>query len=163
MKSRQGLTLIELMVAIGIFVGVVAFAIPSISKLEQSRAEVPSEVVQSFLTSAANRARAGVNGSSWGVYFPYDNGTRIANEIILFSGESYAARNTAYDLVYDFDDLALFTDASLSGGAPSTGDDHEAVFAVLSGATSDYGSLTLDYQNGTVVINLLPEGIAVIE
>ncbi len=156
--NRRGFTLVELLIAIGIAATIILVAIPSVYKLGESHASSPADNITSLLNSSSRRARNGDNASAWGVYLPYDNVSRLANEIIVFSGDSYATRDATHDITYDFDDVASFTTVELSGSAPSTGNDHEAVFSSLTGETSLYGTITIDFREATTVINVSPSG-----
>ena len=78
--------------------------------------------------------------------------------MILFSGNSYATRDASQDIAFNFDDAAAFTSVELSGAAPSSGDDHEAVFSALTGETSLYGDVTLTFRNETDTITVSPSG-----
>src|SRR3989338_5800016 len=156
--KNHGFTLLELLVAIGIFAIIILMAVPSISKLGDSRAVAPNDQLASLLSSASRRARAGVDGTAWGLYLPYDMMTRRAENVILFSGDSYATREVSRDVVFPFDDDALFTSVLLSGAAPSAGNDQETVFSALTGRASLYGTITLSFRGETSVITVSPSG-----
>lgn len=160
--NQRGFTFIELIVALGIFAGIVLITIPSISKLGNSHSSGPANVLSSLMISTTRHARSGDNASAWGVYLPYDDVTRTTNEVILFSGDSYATRDTTQDLSYAFDDQALFTTVELSGSAPSGGSDHETVFSALTGETNLYGTISITFRNQTTTINISPSGFIII-
>ncbi len=156
--SPLGFTLVELIVSIGLFAIIILVTMPSVSKLGDSRAVEPADELAALLTSAARNARHGANASARGLYLPYDNATRLMSEVILFSGDSYALREASEDIVFDFDDATTFDSVFLSGAAPSSGDDHEAVFSVLTGETSQYGTVTLTSRGETRDVDVSPSG-----
>lgn len=161
MLTPRGFTLIELLVSVSIFALLVAISFPVIGTLLETSAEEPVTQIESLLHTAARHARNGASGTPWGLYLPYDNGTRVTDEVVLFSGASYAARDATKDVSFNFDDQVLFTSVQLSGSAPSTGDDHEIVFDIFSGATGNYGSITFSSQQQTYNISISAPGIAV--
>ena len=156
--STFGFTLVELLVSIGLFAVIILVTMPSVSKLGDSRAVEPAEELAALLTSAARNARHGANASARGLYLPYDNATRLTDEVILFSGDSYALRDAVEDIVFDFDEGTTFDAVLLSGAVPSSGDDHEAVFSALTGETSQYGTITLTFRGETRIIDVSPSG-----
>ncbi len=158
--NPQGYTLIELVVVVAIIALFFAIGFASLSAMyKTSLTRAGSDALEAALSTAAERARAGSQGTSWGVYFAYDDITRIPTEATVFSGTSYATRNVTYDLSYPLSPSPLITNASLQGAVSSAGNDHEIVFAALSGATTQYGTLTLTYADKTVVFTISPTGI----
>lgn len=155
---HRGFTLIELLVTIGLFVGIFLVAIPSISKLAKHGGSSPPELLAALLVSSARHARDGDQASAWGVYLPYDDVTRTAGEIIVFSGDSYVARDASRDLAYSFDDTVLFTSVDLSGDSASSGNDHEIVFSALTGETSQHGTISLLVRGQTASVVVSPSG-----
>jgi len=139
--STFGFTLVELLVSIGLFAVI-----------------IPAEELAALLTSAARNARHGANASARGLYLPYDNTIRLTDEVILFSGDSYALRDAVEDIAFDFDEGTTFDAVLLSGAVPSSGDDHEAVFSALTGETSQYGTITLTFRGETRIIDVSPSG-----
>lgn len=159
-SNAHGFTLIELVIVVAIialFFGIGFASLNAMYKTSLTRAG--SDAVEAALTTAAERARAGSQGTSWGVYIAYDDTTRIPTEAVVFSGTNYASRNTIYDLSYPLSSSPLVTNVSLQGAGASSGNDHEVVFAALSGATSQYGTITLTYADKTVTLTISPTGI----
>jgi Tfp pilus assembly protein FimT len=161
-KSKQalGFTLIEVVVSIGILVLFFGLSFASLSAMQQtSVVRASGDTVASAISTAALRARAGAQGTPWGVYLDYDNATRIPVKVVVFSGATYASRNAAYDIEYPMGVTPVFTSASLQGAGVSTGNDHEVVFAALTGTTSQYGSIVLTSQNRVTTITISSIGI----
>jgi len=154
----SGFTLVELLVSIGLFAVIILVTMPSVSKLGDSRAVEPADELAALFTSAGRNARNGSNASSRGIYLPYDVGTRLTDEVVLFSGNSYALRDASEDIIFDFDDATTFDSVLLSGAGPSSGDDREAVFQALTGETSQYGTITLTFRGETRIVNVSPSG-----
>lgn len=158
----RGFTTIEILVTIGILGSIFAVSAYGLSRLQQSfAAQNVDRELTSLLTTAARRARHGAQGTAWGVYIPYDPVTRTAATIALFSGTSYAARNTAYDQIVAVNDDVQFTYVDFSGVAANTGNDTEIVFTPLTGATTQYGSVTMTWYKQSRTITLDADGIPV--
>lgn len=139
------------------FFGLGFMALNSMYKTALTRAG--SDSLEAALAQATTRARVGSQGTSWGVYLAYDDTTRIPTQVVVFSGSSYATRNTTHDIIYPLSSSPLITNATLQGAQMSTGNDHEIVFAALSGATTQYGTITLTHANQTVTLTVSPTGI----
>lgn len=160
--SPRGFTLLETMMTIAI-VGVLFFtATYGLSVFQRSfAAQTVDRELTSVISTAARRARMGMNGEDWGVYIPYDAGTRLATTMTLFHGTSYATRVAADDRIYSINKNAKFVSVDFSGAAANTGNDHEILFRSLSGDTTQYGSVVVEWygKQRTVVID--PDGFAV--
>jgi Tfp pilus assembly protein FimT len=95
MKNKQGFSLIELLITIGLTVAITLISIPlygnlqAATKLDESLAQVVD-----LLRSAREQSRAGVRDFSYGVYFD-----PAGNKVILYQGVSYALRDLVYDQV----------------------------------------------------------------
>ncbi|NQV12142.1 type II secretion system protein [Candidatus Uhrbacteria bacterium] len=141
----RGFTLLETLIVVSIMTIVfgIGFGV-LVSAQKTARSQEASAGLIHVLAVAHERAMLGNEASSWGVYLDYNDISRNISEYVLFGGDSYATRNVALDKIYTVDSVALITDASLSGASPSSGDDHEVVFSLFSGETSQYGTVTLD-------------------
>lgn len=157
----RGFTLLETVLAIGLFAMLFLVGLQAQTAMQSVLAGRGSRQVESVLGTAAQRARNGLSGTNWGVYFVYDNTTRIATQAIIFSGSTYASRDTTKDLAFPLGNSLKFTDVSLSGAGVSSGNDHEIDFAFLSGTTTQYGSLTITNFASTTIIDIPATGIAV--
>ena len=160
----RGFTTIELLVTTAIIVIVFTLG-TSVFSLIQQTAAAPSGTIalEQILGSAARRARAGVAGTAWGVYLPYDEVTRHAGSVTVFSGNTYATRNVSLDSISRFNEGVEFTTVDLSGAQSSLGNDHEIIFASISGQTSQYGSVTLNVYGKTFVITITEDGFVVLD
>ncbi|GMR19180.1 MAG: hypothetical protein BMS9Abin34_310 [Patescibacteria group bacterium] len=89
--AKQGLTLVELLVVLGIIVTIGAFLARDISQiLAQSYYTNTVERVVRTLRTAQNYSFNGREGSSWGVH--YEPG-----KLVLFKGTDYGSRDAAFD------------------------------------------------------------------
>ncbi|MBI2485068.1 prepilin-type N-terminal cleavage/methylation domain-containing protein [Candidatus Uhrbacteria bacterium] len=158
---RRGFTLLELILVIGLFALLVTAATAALPSLFATDSDEPALRVESLLRTSARRARDGMSGLPWGVYLPYNEVTRSATEVVLFAGTSYALRDTTKDIVSPFEKDAHFSSVTLSGGGPSSGNDHEIAFGLFDGETSQYGSIAIDYKDATYVISISETGMAV--
>lgn len=162
MQPPKGYTLVEVVVTLGILGVLFGVAGISLAKLQDSIAtQTTDREITYILSSAARRARHGARGTDWGVYIPYDLTTRKTTSITVFSGESYATRNTAYDIVYTVSDEIAFTAVDFSGEAPAATNDQEIVFSAMSGQTADYGSVTLTWYGNVRTVTVDQDGFIV--
>ena len=158
----RGFTLLEVMLTIAILGSIFLLSARGLSALQRSfAAQAVDREITSIVSTAARRARIGTHGSAWGVYIPYDNLSRSATTVTVFSGTSYATRDTAYDQIYTINDDAKFTSVDFSGVATNTGNDHEITFGLLTGATAQYGSVVIEWYGQTRTITIDADGFAV--
>lgn len=134
---QAGFTLIEMLLTAGVLTVIAAMAIPlylSLSKRNDLDAAVT--VLAQDLYQAQNASRAQERDSGWGVAV---NGQVIT----LFSGTSYATRNSNYDVNY-----TVPANISLSGGP-------QIVYSKLYGLPTSTGTfnLTSAGQTKTVTVN----------
>ncbi len=157
----KGFTLLETILTVAILGSIFLFSAYGLTALQRSFAgqAVDREVINA-LSTAARRARMGVQGSNWGVYIPYDNNTRTSTTMILFSGPTYATRTIAYDQIYTINDDAKFVTVDFSGAATNTSSDHEIVFASHTGTTTQYGSIAMEWYGQTRTITIDSDGFA---
>lgn len=152
---KQGFTLLEMMITVSVVVIVFAIGFGVLASAQRS-IQSREAVVQltHVLGVASENARMGNEGSDWGVYLDYDDATRLLSGYTVFKGSSYATREVSADRAYGISAEARISSANLSGAAPSGGSDHEVVFSIFSGGTSQYGSIIITAigEGRTVVI-----------
>jgi prepilin-type N-terminal cleavage/methylation domain-containing protein len=161
-KSKQaaGFTLIEVVMSLGILAIFFGLSFTSLNAMyKTSLIRGSSDTVASAISTASLKARAGAQGTPWGVYFDYDNTTRIPIKVVVFSGSTYATRNTSYDIEYPVGTAPVLTTVSLQGAGVSGGSDHEIVFAALSGVTTQYGTIVLTTQDRTSTVTISSIGV----
>lgn len=123
---NKGFTLIEILVTITIMIILAAgaMALYSFFQTEQVLESVKTELIQQ-MRYQQERAKAGIGGTSYGVYFSGSNYT-------LYQGQNYAARNPASDIVH-----------SLPAGFVFSGY-QEVTFLLHQGSASPTGTLTIE-------------------
>jgi type II secretory pathway pseudopilin PulG len=159
-RSRAGFVLTEAVMAIAImstFFGLTLITLDLAYKTSLVRGS--SDVIMSAIATANARAKNGLYGTNWGVYLFYDESTREADSIVVFSGDSYNTRVISRDIYYDLNPRPHIYSAEFSGMLPSSGNDHEIVFEVLTGRTSQYGQVDLAGTGNGVNVGVSPLGI----
>lgn len=157
----RGFTVLDMVLAIGLLAALFLVGFQSVTIMQTVLAGRGARQVESVLGTAEMRVRSGMSGTNWGVYFAYDNTTRLATQAVLFSGATYATRDATQDIVFPFGRSMQFTNVSLSGASASSGNDHEIDFLFLSGSTTQYGSMTISSYASTTQIDIPAIGIAV--
>lgn len=159
---QRGFTLLETIVTIGLLTILFLVGFQSETIMQTVLAGRGARQVESVLVTAAQRARNGVSGTNWGVYFDYNETSRVATRAIIFSGATYASRDTTKDTVFILGNSLKFTNVSFSGSIPSSGNDHEIDFVFLSGSTTQYGSITINNYAANTIIDIPVTGIPII-
>lgn len=158
----KGFTLLEVVITVALLGAIFFTASYGLSAFQRSfAAQSVDRELTSAISTASRRARMGMNGESWGVYIPYDINTRSATTITLFHGSSYAARVVADDQTYSINKNAKFLFVDFSGDLADTGNDHEILFHSLSGDTSQYGSVVVEWYGKQRTVSIDPDGFAV--
>lgn len=160
LKKDRGFTLLEIVLTLGILTLILSLGLGIVSTVQKTTARQEAKNLELILQTAARRARDGVNSSNWGVYIPYDEETRRAREIIIFSGTSYITRDSTYDIVYPLSSEINFT--SFKNSPASLGNDHEIVFSYLTGQISAASSLVVDFFGETLTISFSVSGLPVL-
>lgn len=150
--------MLEVLVVISLLTALFGVGFSASTTLKNVIAERGARQVESLLLTASGRARSGTGGTGWGLYLSYDATTRKATSATLFSGTNYAARDATKDIVFPLDKSLRLPTVLLSGSGASAGNDHEVVFAPFSGATAQYGSLTVDTYDRSTTIDVSPSG-----
>ncbi|MCF6277035.1 MAG: type II secretion system GspH family protein [Candidatus Magasanikbacteria bacterium] len=156
--KQKGFTTIEIIVAMSIFLIISAASFGIYTNFQNVIAETGLKEVGSVINSAANKARNGLFGTSWGIYFPYDEVTRKTETAVIFSGDSYGARDTSKDINIKFTKAIEFINMSVSGSGSSSGNDHEIVFLPFSADTSQYGEILVQSFGATSTIIVSKDG-----
>lgn len=157
----RGFTLFETVLVIGLLAIIFLVGFQAETVIQSVMSAHGARQIESILGTAAQRARNGVQGTNWGVYFDYNETTRVATQAILFSGSTFASRDMVHDVVFTLGRDLRFSNVSLSGSVPSAGNDHEINFVFMSGATTQYGSITIVNLVSTTQIDISATGIAV--
>lgn len=124
-KNKKGFTVIELLVVIAIFVVFAGLGEQAFFSFQsKSNLEIATNNVVEALRHAKSNAQQVQGDTKWGIKIN-------ANEIIVFSGDSYALRNMALD-----QSISLTSGISPSGLS-------EVVFEKVSGKTLGMGTITL--------------------
>jgi len=96
MKEREGFTIVEMIVSIGILflIGSISIGVYTAFRLRNTFAVVEEQIV-SFGREAQQRARAQVLDTDWGFFVS-------SSAVTVFSGSSFATRDIAQDIVATF-------------------------------------------------------------
>lgn len=160
MPYPRGTTFIELILVIAILLVLFTLGGFALSRFERSVASVSGDrEIINAISMAARRARSGESGTAWGVYIPYNETTRSTTTMTIFSGNSYATRTPSRDLSFSVNDNILFTSVDFSGSGTDETNGHEIVFAPLTGATTQYGSVILSWFGNTRTLLINSNGI----
>jgi prepilin-type N-terminal cleavage/methylation domain-containing protein len=137
-KNNKGFTIFELILVIAIFA--IIFSSTAIvfgNMLNENRlASKGYEIVQS-LREARTNAVSQKENSKWGVYLETST---APDRYIVFKGDSYASRDSAFDQTVIFSSSVIFSNIDISGG-------NEIVFGKRSGETENIGSFDLVTEN----------------
>lgn len=148
---KNGFSFIEVLLVVGLIMILASLTIPVYGNLQvmKQSSEAVSEVVQ-VLRQARFNAIAGFNDASFGVYFDIDTGTK--DKCVLYTGVSYATRDTEYDREIIFDN-------SISLSTTLSGD--EINYSSGTGQPSNIGDVNLDISDyGIKTISINEIGIA---
>ena len=146
--SRQGFTLVEVVVVAAIGAILTAILISSLPKLNASQAlNGDALLVASIIRQARSQTLASKDASAYGVHF---ENTRV----VLFKGLSYSA-NDSLNISSSLHSLIIISNVALTGGS-------DVVFQRLTGETAESGSVTLalvDNPTITKVISISGMGV----
>lgn len=146
MKNKQGFSLIELLITIGLMVSISVISIPLYGNLQAST-KLDESLAQTidFLRAAREQSRAGLRDADHGVYF--DPG---ANRITLYEGAAYSIRDEMYDQI-----LNLESGVTISTTIPL----NEINFAVNTGVSDTAGQVEFNFGNEKRSIDINQYGI----
>lgn len=138
LKSKEGVTLIEILVAIGIIVTLTVLSITSFYSIrKEASIEITAKNIVSALRFAKNKTLASEQASQYGIYF---NTTSTPDQYILFKGSSYSSRDTSADKIYSVEKLAEIYEINLGSG-------QEIVFDRVTGDSLQSGNIKIRLVN----------------
>ena len=135
MKNKQGVTLIELLIAIGILSIVISLSVVSYNKWQQ-QVFLTNQVgeLKSAISKTQQLAVASANDTNWGVHF--EN-----NQYIIFKGSSYSEVDPDNE-IHDLQGVVIINSASaLSDGIGGYGPN--LIFSKFTGQTNNTGTISL--------------------
>lgn len=138
----------EIVLVVGIIILIVgSVGIVQGSILADSYLDSKSNEVIQGLRLHQVRSITNFKNSKWGVRI--DTSTN-PDQFVLFKGNSYASRDSSFDIEIDLPDLLSVSNINLNGGSS------EVVFDSFTGKTDDYGSFVIADNDGnstTISIN----------
>src|SRR5258708_1449491 len=142
-KKNKGITYIELVLVIAVFILVAAMSFPLYSNfILQNAASDTTNQLKGELRKAQLFALEGKGNSNWGVNYG-------ANEITLYKGNSYATRSTGFDELF-----AVNPNITVSGGYSTIQDSTSA-----SGNKSNLSTISWSHTVGTGSNTILIVGL----
>ena len=130
-KRNKGFTLLELLVALTIFMLVGSLVLAPLADFrDRQLVEMGAENIMSLMAQARTDTLASLNDSNYGVYFE-------SGRMVLFMGTTFSEPNIN-NVEVSFDSRVELSDISLFGGGFSV------VFDRLTGETNNYGTLKLE-------------------
>jgi len=137
---NKGFTLIETIAIVSILIILISIAIPVINNIgEQSSLENTVIEVVNDLKLAKTKTIGSEGNSAWGVYFS----TTTPHKYIVFKGVDYDARDVSFDEIHALPKNIAFSSLNLEGGID------EIVFDKITGKTSAFGTIVLDFGSGS--------------
>ncbi|MDE2399437.1 MAG: prepilin-type N-terminal cleavage/methylation domain-containing protein [Patescibacteria group bacterium] len=147
---KQGLSIIEIIVAVAILGIIFLVVIPQFSKIRDN--QVIKSAVQDTL-SAIDKARtetlSSLNSSEYGVHFQSD-------QVIIFKGKVFSAGD-ANNEIFGITAPASITNVTFGGTSGVSGDIY---FNRLSGAPSTTGTITISNNSFSKIITISATGVA---
>lgn len=141
LQRPSGFTLIELLLVIAILLSLGTFSTVFFSRfMTQSAVSNAQDQLVNQLRKSQLYAMMGRQNGNWGVRFG-------SNTLTLFSGNSYASRNSAFDETFSFS-----ANISILGFS-------EVVFARLTGTPSATGTFTIVGNDATASAYLNAMGV----
>lgn len=140
MKTRGGFTLFEILVSLAIGMIIFGAVVVSTSAFTRNRhLDSAVDTAVSYLRTAAMRSMQGEGNASHGVSF-------ASGRITLFRGDSYVARDQAYDTVWERPDYV--TAAGLQ----------EIIFGKQTGTPSATGDIVFSNGRKAITVTVYPTG-----
>jgi len=140
-KVRQAFTLVEILLVISLLGIVTLMGLPMINGVVyQNDLDNASMVIVSTIRQAENNSRNGIEDSVWGVRFNYPN-------IILFKGNTYTTRDSAFDNIYELNSRLTYSGLT------------EITFSKMYAIPSTTGNFIITNLNGnSLTININAKG-----
>ena len=140
----MGFTLLEMTLVLALVLVLAMTAGMSLSGFFSSRQlETYTDAVTQSLRQAQTYAMARYRDSTWGIYFDTDS-----NRWTLFKGDSFATRDTAFDLVSSLPAPLAFTNIAFNEGGS------EMVFNKSTGETLDFGLFAILEEGKKVIFTI---------
>lgn len=138
---RKGFTILEILLVVAIIAIVAGIGIPFYySFVTRNNLDLAEENVYEAYTRAHVKAQAGDRDTSWGLYVTDGSAT-------VFSGNSFATRNGAYDEQFSFSENIVASGLT------------EVVFSKLEGEAGSTGQTVLTDTSGNIrTINVNAKG-----
>ena len=134
--QSKGFTLIEILVALAIFIILAIFLVLPFMNLNRRQALTGSTlIVKSALSEARSKTVASEGDKQYGIHFPASG-----HEIVVFQGNNYSDGDSQ-NVSIDLHSVITIDSVNLSGGG------NDVVFDRISGATSDSGEIVLMEDN----------------
>ncbi len=148
--KKAAFSILELTFTVTIFMVLLVYTVPQlVHSIFRNDLEVATQELVHVLRQANAQAATQISDSAWGVKF-LDSTT---DSYVLYAGSTYAGRDTTLDITYPLPDSVTFSSISLQGGGS------EVTFNQVTGATSQYGTITLVSSSGgttrTITVNTL--------
>lgn len=160
--TRKGFTLLESIIVVGIVALLFAMAFQASALLEAQSLIRSHRVVGLWVMDAAQRARSGVGGGDWGVYFVQDPVSLAVSELVLFQGSTYATRDTTKDVHLPLSESIVFA-FTLQDVPPFLGSGTEIVFSASTGDPHQTGTVTLTTQDTSTSLFIPSSGVPTLE
>lgn len=128
--SRNGFTLLELLLSVGLMALLAGIAAPMYLSLQaENEVAISATSVGDLLRTAQARSLAVSGDSAWGVYLS-------GNVAVIFKGNSFSDRDQSFDENYNFSGAINFSGLN------------DIVFYKFSGWTMSSGTIKVSHQDG---------------
>lgn len=141
MNSKEGFTLLELLLVVVLVAVITAFSVPVFNSLvTTNELNDASDKIVHALRRAQLLSEHLAEDETWGVFVE-------SGQVTVFAGSDYLSRNVTFDEIYDFSDQI-----SISG-------EDEFVFSKVFGEPSIIGTISVTNSFGNQDISVNEEGV----